>query len=318
MVSTRKGAAALFVMALCLLTGCADNSAGKASNGSGIGIADEDEYGEDLVFEDDEEVLIPNDDVGEIEFDYLDDVGEAEFDYLGGDGGGFEFEASEDGLVYDFSGSEVTTTLDGEQFVSELQENGQVIYSDEFCQIRYFGETNDDDGNLIYVLGYKKFHGGLIRFNKALFILGSVVDGRGLRFSAMNAFTDGYWCHSGAHGSEYYDNAADMWWKDNEFIYLCCPKNSALAGGGDSDYRLYADERPKLEKYDDSVYDSFSTSNLSIYGLEIQSATDGTETEPPRFDEASDSNTHKCEVDLSVPVIRVRFDHAKVDFWAHT
>lgn len=204
------------------------------------------------------------------------------------------------------------------ELISKLQTNGQVIYSDEFCQIRYFGETKDDDGDLIYVLGYKKFHGGLIRFNKADFKLGSAVDFiYPLWFSPMNKLTDGYLCMSGAHGNDYYyDKTEEKWWKDNEYIYLCCPK---APGNEEEIWSSYSYKDGEFIKYDDSVYDGISTAELYFGELVIQEGVPGdAEGNAPRFDEPTGENTHRCEIDLSAPVIRVRFDPEKVDVWAHT
>ena len=210
----------------------------------------------------------------------------------------------------------VETDAAGE-LITALQTNGQIVYSDEYCQIRYFGETKDDDGNLIYVLGYKKFHGGLIRFNKADFKLGSAVDYMyPLWFSPMNELTDGYLCMSGAHGAEFYENPADAWWKDNGFIYLCCPK---AYGNEEEIWSSYSYRDCEFMKYDDSVYDSISTIELYFGELVIQEGVSGdADGNAPHFDEPTDKNTHRCAVDLSSPVIRVRFDPGKVDFWAHT
>jgi hypothetical protein len=303
-----KAAALIALLAVSLYAGCGNTAQTTTAQ---LSLAADDDISDDEVLLDDGE--------GEIEIDY----GEV------GEWGVEEDESIEDASGVDLEGEyeeagEVSVTVPdnsksgtADELIAKLQTNGQVIYSDEFCQIRYFGETKDDDGNLIYVLGYKKFHGGLIRFNKADFKLGSAVDFMyPLWFSPMNELTDGYLCMSGAHGAEFYENPADAWWKDNGFIYLCCPK---APGNEEEIWSSYSYRDCEFMKYDDSVYDSISTIGLYFGELVIQEGVSGdADGNAPHFDEPTDKNTHRCAVDLSSPVIRVRFDPGKVDFWAHT
>ena len=296
-----KAAAVLALLAVFLCAGCNGNSAQTTTTAALSLIADDDTSEDEILLDDSEEFDVEYGDWDVEEF------GEVIEDVSGIDVESGETETDEDEQRTDKSA----------ELIAKLQTNGQVIYSDEFCQIRYFGETKDDDGNLIYVLGYKKFHGGLIRFNKADFKLGSAVDFMyPLWFSPMNELTDGYLCMSGAHGAEFYENPADAWWKDNEFIYLCCPK---AHGNEEEIWSSYSYRDCEFMKYDDSVYDSISTIELYFGELVIQEGVSGdADGNAPHFDEPTDKNTHRCAVDLSSPVIRVRFDPGKVDFWAHT
>ena|GEM_PF-2973511 len=207
-------------------------------------------------------------------------------------------------------------------YIAALQMYGQVIYMDDCCAIRYFGETRADNGELIIVLGYSKFHGGLVRILENGFHTGSRVDGSSLWFSDMNGFTDGYWCHSGVHGWEFYDDPADVWWKDNDYIFLRCPTwNTQQDIGSDRSLEEYAEiTEGEYIQYDDSVYDGVSVLSLYVYGLKIQESIHmtGTETEPPYFEEPTSENTHTCLSDDSATVIRVRFDPEKDAIWVHT
>lgn len=236
-----------------------------------------------------------------------------------------------DEMQFDEEDLEIVDTDTADELITALQTNGQIIYSDEYCQIRYFGETKDDDGNLTFVLGYSKFHGALVRINKASFVWGSAVDGKMLWFSPMNSFNDGYWYHSGDHGDEFYEDPEDRWWKDNGFIYLRCPSseteeklyfrdNDEYVGYDHAAYASYSEVEGDYTKYDDSVYDNVSCLHLHIGELVIQESIHmtGTETDPPYFEEPSDDNTHKCEDSYYASVIRVRFDPDKADHWAHT
>ncbi len=296
-----KAAAVLALLAVFLCAGCNGNAAQTTTTAALSLIADDDTSEDEILLDDSEEFDVEYGDWDVEEF------GEVIEDVSGIDMESGETETDEDEQRPDKSA----------ELIAKLQTNGQVIYSDEFCQIRYFGETKDDDGNLIYVLGYKKFHGGLIRFNKADFKLGSAVDYMyPLWFSPMNELTDGYLCMSGAHGAEFYENPADAWWKDNGFIYLCCPK---APGNEEKIWSSYSYTDGEFVKYDDSVYDSISTIELYFGELVIQEGVSGdADGNAPHFDEPTDKNTHRCAVDLSSPVIRVRFDPGKVDFWAHT
>ncbi len=206
-----------------------------------------------------------------------------------------------------------------EAFISALQRNGQVVYADDHCAVRYFGETEADNGELIIVLGYSKFHGGLVRILENGFHTGSRVDGCPLWFSDMNGFTDGYWCHSGVHGWEFYDDPADVWWKDNDYIFLRCPTwNTAQDIGYDKPYAEYTEiTEGECIQYDDSVYDGVSELSLYVGDLKIQEAVQNT-TEPPYFGEPADDNTHTCLNDSSATVIRVRFDPGNDGIWGHT
>ena len=272
------------------------------------------------------ELIMDEDDITDDEYgeygDWYADEGEEVEDAISDDPDYTEEdEEDEEGAVPDMSA----------EFTAVLQTNGQLIYSDEYCQIRYFGETKDDEGNLTFVLGYSKFHGALVRINKASFVWGSAVDGSELWFSPMNSFDDGYWCHSGDHGDEFYDDPGDRWWNDNGFIYLRSPssetayelyflENDEYVGYDSASYASYSKAAGEYTGYDDSVYDSVSCVNLHIGELEIQESVHmtGSETEPPYFEGSSDENTHKCEDSYSVSVIRVRFDPDKADVWAHT
>ena len=296
-----KAAAVLALLAVFLCAGCNGNAAQTTTTAALSLIADDDTSEDEILLDDSEEFDVEYGDWDVEEF------GEVIEDVSGIDMESGETETDEDEQRTDKSA----------ELITELQTSGQVIYSDEFCQIRYFGETKDDDGNLIYVLGYKKFHGGLIRFNKADFKLGSAVDYMyPLWFSPMNELTDGYLCMSGAHGAEFYENPADAWWKDNGFIYLCCPKAHE---NEEEIWSSYSYRDCEFMKYDDSVYDSISTIELYFGELVIQEGVSGdADGNAPHFDEPTDKNTHRCAVDLSSPVIRVRFDPGKVDFWAHT
>jgi len=214
----------------------------------------------------------------------------------------------------------VETDAAGE-LITELQTSGQLIHADDYCQIRYFGEMKADNGEAVIVLGYSKFHGGLVRILNNGFCCGDIVDGGALWFSPMNTFTDGYWCHSGTHGWEFYDDPSEQWWTDNEFIYLRCP-----SGGTEVDteekagYAEYAAVQGKFMMYDDSVYDGVSKLGLYLTDLRIQEAVEGNfETkEPPYFAEPSNENVHVCTSEYDTQVIRVRFDPDKADLWAHT
>lgn len=209
-----------------------------------------------------------------------------------------------------------------EAFIDALQRNGQVIYMDDYCAVRYFGETEADNGELIIVLGYSKFHGGLLRILENGFHTGSRVDGSSLWFSDMNGFTDGCWCHSGVHGWEFYDDPADVWWKDNDYIFLRCPTwNTQQDIGSGKPYAEYAEVTDgEYIQYDDSIYDGVSVLSLYVYDLKIQESIHmtGSETDPPYFEEPTDENTHTCLSDSSTEVIRVRFDPEKDNIWGHT
>lgn len=209
-----------------------------------------------------------------------------------------------------------------EAYIAALQMNGQVIYMDDYCAIRYFGETRADNGELVIVLGYSKFHGGLVRILENGFHTGSRVDGNSLWLSDMNAFTDGYWCHSGVHGWEFYDDPADTWWEDNDYIFLRCPTwNTQQDIGSGRSFEEYAEiTEGEYIQYDDSVYDGASELSLYVYGLKIQECApvNGTEGEPPHFEAPTSENTHTCLSDNSTSVIRVRFDPEKDGIWGHT
>lgn len=313
-----KKAVAVLAAAL-LLAGC--------DNGTASGIADEKEEildqdiddilededtdDSDIYYDDDIEDVLSDDVPEEMVLDDIpDDFDEADLDDMG-----IEIVMSGDG-EYNVDAADDSSAESA--LISRLQTNGQTIYSDEYCQIRYFGDTKDDDGNLVYVLGYKKFHGGLVRFTHMGIWQGSATDGSQLRLSSMNKLTDGYLCHSGAHGEEYYyDDPDGIWWQDNEYIYLS--RTSAWEQDYPGNYGKYFGEKVEYDKYDDSVYDGVSTLELYIHDITIEEASGGNqEGDPPRFDEPSGENTHVCRIDLSVPVIRVRFDPEQADFWAHT
>ena len=304
-----KAAAALAFLAVSLCAGCNGNVAQtKTTTTAALSlIADDDTSEDDVLLDDSEDYDV---EYGEWE---VDEIGEVIEDVSGVDVESGETERDETENDEDEKRPDKSAEL-----IGVLQTNGQVIYSDEFCQIRYFGETKDDNGDLIYVLGYKKFHGGLIRFNKADFKLGSAVDFiYPLWFAPMNELTDGYLCMSGAHGNDYYyDKPEEKWWTDNEYIYLCCPK---APGNEEKIWSSYSYTDGEFVKYDDSVYDGISTLTLYFGELVIQEGVSGdADGNAPRFDEATDENTHRCAIDLSSPVIRVRFDPEKVDLWAHT
>ena len=206
--------------------------------------------------------------------------------------------------------------------ISLLQRNGQLVYGDEFCQIRYFGDMRADNGELIIVLGYSKFHGGLVRLNTGGFYVGDIVDWQPLWLSDMNSFTDGYWYHSGAHGWEFYDGSSDQpWWTDNEFIYLRYPHTSTLQENDDDMfYSEYANiTEGEFVQYDDSDYDGTCSRGLWVYDLQIQEANDANyETrEASYFEEPTEENTHTCTSDYDADVIVVPFDPDKVELWAH-
>ncbi len=304
-----KAAAVLAILAVSLCAGCNGNAAQTTTTAALSLIADDDTSEDEILLDDSEEFDVEYGDWDVEEF------GEVIEDVSGIDVESGETETDEDEQRTDKSA----------ELIAKLQTNGQVIYSDEFCQIRYFGETKDDDGNLTFVLGYSKFHGALVRINKASFVWGSAVDGSLLWFSPMNSFDDGYWYHSGAHGSEFYDDPAKAWWKDNEYIYLRSPSNDLIfeKTGNGYDYAKYAElseAAGEYTKYDDSVYDSVSTAGLHIGELVIQESIHmtGSETEPPYFEEPTEENTHKCSTMPSSTVIRVRFDPEKAELWAHT
>ena len=328
----KKAAAALAFFAVLLCAGCGGTTAQTAAPEPTNRLADDDTSEDEILLDDGEEDLLIDGEFGDWlveEGEYIEDASSDDpFDTDDEDEDDDEDDDDDDddddnGDDEDDVG-EVSVTVTGDagsgladELIGKLQENGQVIFSDDYCQIRYFGETKDDDGNLIYVLGYKKFHGGLIRFNKADFKLGSAVDYMyPLWFSPMNELTDGYLCMSGAHGAEFYENPADAWWKDNGFIYLCCPK---AYGNEEEIWSSYSYRDCEFMKYDDSVYDSISTIELYFGELVIQEGVSGdADGNAPHFDEPTDKNTHRCAVDLSSPGIRVRFDPGKVDVWAHT
>lgn len=303
-----KAAAVLALLAVFLCAGCNGNAEQTTTTAALSLIADDDTSEDEILLDDSEEFDVEYGELGDFE---VEEFGEVIEDVSGIDMESGETETDEDEQRPDT----------GAELITELQTSGQLIHADDYCQIRYFGEMKADNGEAVIVLGYSKFHGGLVRILNNGFRCGDIVDGGALWFSPMNTFTDGYWCHSGAHGWEFYDDPSEQWWTDNEFICLRCP-----SGGTEVDteekagYAEYAAVQGKFMMYDDSVYDGVSKLGLYLTDLRIQEAVEGNfETkEPPYFAEPSNENVHVCTSEYYTQVIRVRFDPDKADLWAHT
>ena len=210
------------------------------------------------------------------------------------------------------------------ELVSYLQACGQLVYGDKNFQLYYYGDTTDDDGNLVSAFGYRCFHGNLVRITGLSMHLGTVInaDGVTMYISPKNTLTDGYICISSVHGDDaYYDKPEEKWWTDNDYIYMRYLNDFAV-----SDPEKYAESKEKkdgfctpeefLEKFgsygneESGYYENVIP--ICLDELSIQQARI-TEDNKLVFDEPSEENTCKVSINYSVNVIRVPFDTNKTE-----